>query len=99
MQIKITDEKGIYSSYNIIHFIRENKDTIWWECSSNVSLIAIKEKTISLYGQLLCELSGKMIIKLFGNCTGGVCKEILSGWLKVVIAVMAPQLTEVIGET
>lgn len=58
-----------------------------------------KGKIISLYGQLLCELSGKMIIKLFGNCTGGVCKEILPGWLKVVIAVMALQLTEVIGET
>lgn len=25
MQIKITDEKGIYSSHNIIHFIREKK--------------------------------------------------------------------------
>lgn len=28
-----------------------------------------KGKIISLYGQLLCELSGEMIIKLFGNCT------------------------------
>lgn len=64
-----------------------------------MSLIAIKEKIISLYGQLLCEFSDKMIIKLFGNSTGGVCKEILSGWLKVVIEVMAPQLTKVIGET
>lgn len=64
-----------------------------------MSLSAIKDIIIPLYDQLLCELSGKMIIKLFGNCTGGVCKEILSGWLKVVIAVMAPQLTKVIGET
>lgn len=64
-----------------------------------MSLTAIKDIIISLCGQLLCEFSGKMIIKLFGSWAGGVCKEILSGWLKVVIAVMAPQLTEVIGET
>lgn len=78
MQIKITDENGIYSSYNIIHFIRKKKDTIWWECSSDVSLIAIKEKIIFLYGQLLCEFSGKITIKLFGNCTG-VKKYCLGG--------------------
>lgn len=64
-----------------------------------MSLTAIKDIIISFYSQLLCEFSGEMIFKLFGNCTGGVCKEILSGWLKVVIAVMAPQLTKVIGET
>lgn len=40
-----------------------------------------------------------MTIRLFGNCTAGVCKEILPGWLKVLIAVTVPQLTNVIGET